>query len=406
MNKILIGITGGIAAYKTPDLIRKLLDTGFEIKVIMAKNATAFVSLLTLKTLLPNNVFETLIEPEMQHIRLAKWADIILIAPATANTIAKLNAGIADDLLTNVCLASAAPVFLAPAMNQAMWQHIATQNNIKRLMERGITFLGPDSGVQACGDIGPGRMLDPVDIVDFLSAISQKPILQNINLLITAGATREPIDPVRFITNKSSGKMGYALAQAASSLGARVTLISGETNLARPHCQKFIKIQTTKEMQNAVENEITQQDIFISVAAVADYTVANISPQKIKRGTDTLTLELTPTIDILATICARQTKPFTVSFAAETENVLENAKKKRLKKGVDIIIVNDVSRSDIGFDSNDNAVSIISENKIFHLEKNSKHKIAQQLLKIINDAYCSKNSGCISPSPNDFVGAI
>lgn len=355
--------------------------------MVVTKNAAAFVSLLTLETLLPNCVFETLIEPDMQHIQLAKWADAIVIAPTTANMIAKLNMGFADDLLSCICLAATAPIFIVPAMNQAMWKHPATQSNIKSLTERGVTFVGPDFGIQACGDIGPGRMLEPVDIVNYLTNTIQKPFLKHLKILITAGGTREPIDPVRFISNKSSGKMGYALVNAAHELGAQVTLISGESNLDKPRCDQFIKVQTANEMQHAVEKEILNQDIFISVAAVSDYTVANASQQKIKHGVDTLTLELIPTVDILAAVCARSTKPFTVGFAAETDNVIKNAKQKRLRKGVDLIVVNDVSQPDIGFESNDNAVSVISEKEIVHLEKNSKQKIAQQLLKIIFDQY-------------------
>src|SRR3990167_7375002 len=389
MKKILLGITGGIAAYKTPDLIRQLRDANFEIKVVVTKNATAFVSILTLETLLPKNIFEILIEPDMQHIQLAKWADIILIAPATANTLAKIANGFADDLLTSVCLATKAPLFIAPAMNQAMWKNVATQNNIKKLIERCAIFLGPDVGVQACGDVGVGRMLEPIDIANFLISTIQKPFLKNIKILITAGATREPIDPVRYISNKSSGKMGYALAQAAYLLGAHVTLISANSNLDQPPCQKFIKVQTALDMKNAVENEIVNQDIFISVAAVSDFAVSNSSQQKIKRGKQSLTLELIPTTDILAEICAKKIKPFTVGFAAETENVLENAKQKKIKKGADIIVVNDVSQSNIGFESDDNAVSVIYENEIFHLEKNLKQKIAEKLLEIIFDCYTS-----------------
>ena len=387
MKKILLGITGGIAAYKTPDLIRKLLEANFEVRVVLTKNATQFVSLLTLNTLLPNSVFETLLESEMQHIKLAKWADTIVIAPATANVIAKLTYGFADDLLTCICLATTAPVFLVPAMNKEMWQHLATQHNVKQLEKRGVTFLGPDSGSQACGDVGVGRMLEPIDIVQYLSATTNNPFLKDIKILITAGATREAIDPARFISNKSSGKMGYALAHEAYLLGAQVTLISGKTSLQEPPCHRFIQVESAAEMLNSVTKEIANQNIFISAAAVSDFTVAYVPQQKIKRSKETLTFELVPTVDILATVCAQSIKPFTVGFAAETENIFENAKQKRLRKGADLIVVNDVSQVDIGFESNDNAVSVISEKEIIHLKKNSKRKIAQQLLKIIFDQY-------------------
>lgn len=391
MKKILLGISGGIAAYKTPDLVRKLLEANFEVRVVITKYAAQFVSVLTLSTLLPNGVFETLFEPEMRHIKLAKWADAIVIAPATANIMAKLNNGFADDLLTCICLATTAPLFLAPAMNKEMWRHSTTQHNVKQLIKRGVIFLGPDFGAQACGDIGAGRMREPIDIVRDLSTLTRDPFLQNINILITAGATREAIDPARFISNKSSGKMGYALAQEAYLLGARVTLISGETHLDQPQCHQFVEVENAGDLQKAVTTEIANQDIFISVAAVSDFTVANALKQKIKRSKEILTLELVPTVDILATVCAQSIKPFTVGFAAETENVLENAKQKRMRKGADLIIANDVSRTDIGFDSNENAVSIISEKETIHLEKNSKQKIAQQLLKIIYDQYLTRH---------------
>ena len=382
-RKILLGIAGGIAAYKTPDLIRQLVNANYEVKVVVTKNALEFVSLLTLQTLLPNNVFEILIEPTMQHIQLAKWAHLILIAPATANIIAKINYGIADDLLSTVCLATTAPIFIAPAMNQAMWKNVATQNNVMRLKRRGVCFLGPDDGIQACGDSGPGRMLEPEDIIKQLENFIIKPFLKNTRILITAGATRENIDPVRFISNKSSGKMGYALANAATVAGAIVTVISGVTYLEKPLCEKLINAVSAKEMLAAVENEIVGQTIFISVAAVSDFTVEKISNQKIKRKDKSLKLALVPTTDIISLVCAKKNKPFVVAFAAETENVIENAKQKRFKKGADMIVVNDVSQQDIGFDSNENAVTIISENKIIHLEKNSKQNIAQKMLEII-----------------------
>lgn len=386
MKKILLGISGGIAAYKTPDLARQLISAGYEIKVVTTKNATEFVSPLTLKTLLPNRVFDTLIEPDMHHIQLAKWADIILIAPATANILAKVTHGFADDLLSAICLATTARIIIAPAMNQQMWLHCATQQNINKLKQRGVIFLGPADGIQACGDNGPGRMLEPTDIINQLSFIT-KPFLASTRILITAGATSEPIDPVRFITNKSSGKMGYALAHAAKSAGAYVTLISGETTISPPLCDQSIRATTASDMQRAVENHIENHDIFISVAAVSDFTVINPSQQKIKRGEQALTLTLAPTTDILSMIAKRDKKPFLVGFAAETENVIENAKAKRLKKGIDIIIANDVSRPDIGFSSDDNAVTVISNNHVIHLEKCTKDELAMQLLAIIYETY-------------------
>ena len=389
---MLLGITGGIAAYKTPDLIRQLINAQYEVKVIVTKNALEFVSLLTLQTLLPNNVFEILIEPTMQHIQLAKWADIILIAPATANIIAKINYGIADDLLSTACLATVSPIFIAPAMNQAMWKNFATQNNVTELKKRGAVFLGPDDGIQACGDVGPGRMLEPLDIINQLENFTTKPFLKNIRILITAGATRENIDPVRFISNKSSGKMGYALATAATAAGAIVTVISGVTHLEKPMCEKLINVISAKEMLAAVEDEAMDHTIFISVAAISDFTVEKILDQKIKRKDQSLKLELIPTTDIVSLICTKKNKPFVVAFAAETESVIENAKQKRLKKGADMIVVNDVSQNDIGFDADENAVTIISKNEIIQLEKNSKKNIAQSILEIVFAQYQMKKS--------------
>lgn len=385
-KKILLGITGGIAAYKTPDLIRQLLNANFDVKVVVTKSATEFVSVLTLKTLLPNRVYELLLEPEMQHIQLAKWADMILIASATANIIAKLAAGFADDLLSTLCLATTAPIVIAPAMNKIMWEHSATQQNIEKLKSHGMIFLGPESGEQACGDIGPGRMMEPDKIIHHLISLDQEPFLKNIRILITAGATREYIDPVRFISNKSSGKMGYALANVAHHLGATVTVIAGHTNQPVPTCQKLICVETAQEMQHAVLNHVSENDIFISVAAVSDYTIKK-SFQKIKRSVESLTLTLTPTSDILALVCAQKEKPFTVGFAAETDNVIENAKTKRIKKGVNIIVANDVSQSDIGFESDDNAVTVITKDEMVVLEKTSKERVAIKILEIIKKQF-------------------
>lgn len=391
-KKLLLGITGGIAAYKTPDLIRQLLEAGFDLKAVVTKNAMEFVSPLTLQTLLPNRVFETLIEPEMQHIQLAKWADVILIAPATANCIAKIAAGFADDLLSTICLATAASIVVAPAMNQVMWKNDVTQRNVDYLKKRGVIFLGPDTGIQVCGDDGPGRMMEPAEIVHHISMMCHEPFLLNLKILMTAGGTREAIDPVRYIGNHSSGKMGYALVKIAHRLGASVTLISGVTQIEKPPCRKLISVETASQMHKAVLSAVNHNDIFISVAAVSDYTVTK-SDQKIKRGNEPLTLTLIPTTDILASIGSQKEKPFTVGFAAETQDALNNAKLKRLRKAADIMIVNDVSRSDIGFGSDDNTVSVITEDKTIHLEKNTKDNIAYALLKIINEYYRQRQTG-------------
>lgn len=384
-QKLLLGITGSIAAYKTPELVRQLLDAGFEVKVVLTESAKAFVTPLTLEAVSKHPVSTVLLEPKMEHIELAKWADIILIAPATANILAKLAHGFADELLSAICLVSQASVLIAPAMNQAMWQHAATQENVACLKKRGTHFLGPDVGLQACGDNGPGRMLEPAAIVEQLSLCVSQPLLAGQQILITAGATREAIDPVRFISNRSSGKMGYALAEAATALGAEVTLISGPTLLNMPSCKKFIAVTTAAEMLAQVEAEVADQAIFISAAAVSDYQVEHAADQKMKRNDKTLSLTLIPTIDILARVCQSQPRLFTVGFAAETENLVENAKSKLLRKGVDMIVANDVSRDDIGFDGDANEVTVFTRDKAIHLEKASKLRIVEQVLEIVAD---------------------
>ena len=366
-KKILLGVTGGIAAYKAPELIRRLLDKNFEVKVVVTEAALAFVSQLTLETLLPNAVYSIFLEPEMQHIKLAKWADTVVIAPITANSMAKICYGFSEDLLSALCLVTQAPIVMVSAMNQAMWHHAATQENVSQLKARGIRFLGPEKGEQACGDTGLGRMCEPQDIVDQLQKFSIEPYLEGVKILITMGATQEAIDPVRFISNKSSGKMGYAIAQAASLAGANVTIIAGEISTKTPPCSKLAKVTTAKEMHTAVHNELNKQDIFISVAAISDYEVSNISSQKLKRGTETVTLTLQPTIDILASACQKKSRPFIVGFAAETENIMENAKKKLAKKGADMLVVNDVSQANIGFDSDDNALAFYTRIKLHTL---------------------------------------
>ena len=387
-KKILLGICGGIAAYKTPDLVRRLQELDYEVKVVVTKNALAFVTKLTLETLLPNNVFEFLIEPEMQHIKLAKWADTILIAPATANTIAKLANGFADDLLTTICLASQAKIILVPAMNTLMWENKILQENVTHLRSQNVVFLGPERGIQACGDNGPGRMLEPTDIIEQLGLHNTN--LENTRILITLGGTREYIDPVRFIGNRSSGKMGHALATAAFASKAEVTVIAAETSISRPPCHRFIKVTSSQEMFEAVKKEISNHCVFISSAAVSDFTVVNPAHQKIKRGNETLSIELKPTIDILQHVCQHYPDVFTVGFAAETDNIMENAKKKHAKKRTKMLVVNDVSQSDIGFESDENSVNIILKDNVIHLDKNSKITIAVQLLKIISDHSCKK----------------
>ena len=386
-KKLLLGITGSIAAYKIPYLVREMVDKGYEVQVVLTESAKAFVTPLTLQTVSGHSVRDALLDPDaefaMGHIELARWADLILIAPASANFIAKLTYGFADDLLSTLCLVATQPIWLAPAMNQQMWLNSATQENVMKLQVRGHRFLGPAAGIQACGEDGPGRMLEPADIAKEIFNSSEESFLNGKRVLITAGPTHEPIDPVRFITNRSSGKMGYALAEAAIIAGAHVTLITGPTSLHPPFVTKLIKVKTADEMQLAVHAEIIRQDIFISAAAVSDYKFPNPEKQKIKREAEPLSLLLEPTIDILQSISKIKPKPFIVGFAAETENILENARKKLHKKGCDLIIVNDVSRMDIGFESDDNAVTVLSEESAISIEKMPKKRLAQELLKII-----------------------
>jgi phosphopantothenoylcysteine decarboxylase/phosphopantothenate--cysteine ligase len=385
-KNILLGVTGSIAAYKIPYLIRDFKERGYEVRIVMTSAAKEFVTKLTLQAVSDNAVYDELLDPgaeaTMGHIRLARWADHILIAPASANFIAKLAHGVADDLLSTLCLAADVPIFIAPAMNQQMWKNVATQENMVTLKQRGIHCLGPAEGLQACGEEGPGRMLEPQEILDQYLALTCDLFLKNKRVLITAGPTHESIDPVRFIANRSSGKMGYALASEAARAGAQVTLISGPVVLDPPGNVKLIKVKTANEMLLAVQAEIAQKDIFISAAAIADYSLVQ-ADQKIKHDKKSLSLNLEPTVDILANVCQRNPKPFVIGFAAETENLLENAEKKRVQKGVDLMVANDVSCSDIGFESDDNAVTVLSEKGAIYLEKVPKTLIAQRILKMI-----------------------
>jgi phosphopantothenoylcysteine decarboxylase / phosphopantothenate---cysteine ligase len=387
-RRILLGITGSIAAYKTPDLIRRLKEQAYEVRVVLTPGGKSFVTPLSLQVVSQHKVYEQLMDPEaeaaMSHIELARWPDCILIAPATAQFIAKLTHGFADDLLSTLCLASKAKIILAPAMNQVMWENLATQANVAKLKERNCLFLGPDQGIQACGDNGFGRMQAPQAIVHCLDNIFRKPYLQGQRILITAGPTQEPIDPVRYFSNRSSGKMGYALAQAAIDAGAEVTLISGPVALAPPPNCKFISVKTALTMLKAVQTEIIEKDIFISAAAVADYQVSEPHSQKIKKTARSMIVNLKPTTDILETIAQMEhPKPLIVGFSAETMDVLRFAEEKRLRKKLDLMIANDVSQFDIGFDSSENEVTVLSQEAPICLGRAPKELIAQQLLEII-----------------------
>ncbi|MFA6408584.1 MAG: bifunctional phosphopantothenoylcysteine decarboxylase/phosphopantothenate--cysteine ligase CoaBC [Gammaproteobacteria bacterium] len=388
-KKILLGITGCIAAYKICELVRILIQNGAEVKVIMTDSAQKFITPLTLETLSKNRVYTSMFElnraPDLEHIALARWCDALLIAPATANIIAKITHGIADDLLSTVCLATSTftPKFIAPAMNMEMWKNMATQNNIETLGKMGLKILGPDEGIQACGDIGPGRMLEPIEIVKMLESSCLPPLLKGKNVIITAGPTIEPIDPVRFISNHSSGKMGYAIANAAEMLGAKVTLISGPTKLPVPYNVKRIDVTTAEEMYKAVMSNIKNCHIFIATAAVADYRIEKNSKQKIKKTSEKLSLSLVKNPDILSAVAKLKNPPLTVGFAAETENLLENAKQKLVSKKIDIIAANLVGKN-LGFQSDNNVLLVLTKHgEVFELSERSKSQLAFDLLRIV-----------------------
>lgn len=397
---ILLGITGGIAAYKCPELVRQLKKTGAQVQVVVTDSAKEFVATMSLQAVSGNRVSDNLFDSEaelaMGHIALAKWADLVLIAPATANTIAKLAVGIADDLLTTLCLATPAPIAIAPAMNQQMYQTTITQQNIQALTARGVMVWGPDQGFQACGDIGPGRMLEPQQLVEninqFLAPSST--LLAGIKIAITAGPTQEALDPVRYITNHSSGKMGFAIAQAAAQMGAEVVLISGPVNLPTPCQVERIDVTTAQQMYEVAMVQAQQVDIFIGCAAVADYRAAQIAPEKIKKSSDNdeLILTLVKNPDIIATIAAlTKRRPYVVGFAAETNNVEAFALNKLQTKKLDLMCANDVSKQDRGFNADNNAITLYWSNGKYALPLSTKTQLAKQLMIEISQHYNEKN---------------
>ncbi len=394
-KRILLGITGGIAAYKSCDLVRRLIDYGADVRVVMTESAKEFVTPLTFQALSGNPVHHSLLdesaEAAMGHIELARWADVVLIAPATANTIAKLSNGVADDLLSTVVLASSVPVLLAPAMNQQMWRAEATQVNLEKVQSLSYQILGPASGSQACGDIGPGRMLEPLELCQAINDLFSTGSLAGKQVLITAGPTREAIDPVRFITNRSSGKMGYAIAEAAIEAGATVTLVSGPTVLAAPEVATLESVESTEDMLNAVMKHIENVDVFISTAAVADYSVNLKSDHKIKKSDQDLTLTLAKTPDILASVAGLQVPIFTVGFAAETEQLEQYAKAKLINKQLDMIAANLVGNG-LGFDSDENELQVYWHGGEQLLPRTNKTRLARQLIELIAQKLEQKNS--------------
>lgn len=395
-KRVLLGVTGGIAAYKSAELVRLLKKSGHAVRVVMTRGAEAFVTPLTFQALSGEPVRTSLLDPEaeagMGHIELAKWADTVLVAPASADFMARLAQGFADDLLTTLCCATEAPIVLAPAMNQAMWRNGRTQRNVALLQaDPQITLWGPDQGEQACGDTGPGRMLEPQELADRINDRSEGP-LSGLRLVITAGPTREPIDPVRYITNHSSGKMGYALAAAAQAAGAEVTLVSGPVNLSVPSGVERQSVVTAEDMLAAAGQAVDQGcDIFIATAAVADYRPAACADQKIKKTASDLSLELVRNPDTLATIAGRADAPFTVGFAAETTDVARYANDKMQRKKLNMIVANDVSRPGVGFNSDDNAVTVFWPGGQQEFAPESKTLLAQRLVTLIAERY--RNAG-------------
>lgn len=396
-RQILLGITGGIAAYKSAELTRLLKGAGADVRIVMTAAATEFITPLTLQALSGHPVHQHLLDPEaeagMGHIELAKWADLILIAPASADFIARFSAGMGDDLLTTLCLATDAPICLAPAMNQAMWRDPRTQHNIQQLSHQGVKVFGPGVGAQACGDTGPGRMLEPEELAELTAEQFQHGALSGKRVFITAGPTREPLDPVRFISNHSSGKMGYALAEAAADAGADVRLISGPVNLPSPPRVECVQVESAEQMLAASLDGVEQCDIFIAAAAVADYRPVAVAEHKIKKGSEEIMeLRLIKNPDIVATVAGLESqRPFTVGFAAETRDVIEYARSKLERKGLDLIIANDVSNPDIGFNSDDNAVTLVSTAATLTLPQGPKRLLARQLIEQIAEHFHRKS---------------
>ncbi|MEG9544532.1 bifunctional phosphopantothenoylcysteine decarboxylase/phosphopantothenate--cysteine ligase CoaBC [Mannheimia sp. HC-2023] len=396
-KKILVGITGGIAAYKTIEFIRHLKKANAEVRVVLTPAAEAFVTPLTLQAISGNAVSTSLLDPQaelaMGHIELAKWADLVVIAPASADFIARLRVGMGNDLLSTICLATASPILLAPAMNQQMYKQLAVQENITTLIFRGMQFIGPNSGFQACGDVGAGRMSEPEEIYQaVLAHFAQNQDLQGLNVTITAGPTREAIDPVRYISNHSSGKMGYSIAKAFAERGANVTLISGPVNLPTPDNVERIDVQSALEMEQQAVKFAQKSAIFIGCAAVADYRMAEVSNQKIKKtdDSDELTLKLVKNPDIIANVAnLAENRPFVVGFAAETQNVAEYAKSKLQRKNLDMICANDVSGGQV-FGQDQNALHLFWKNGEKKLPLADKGKLAESLVQEIVEHYRNK----------------
>ncbi len=394
-KRILLGVTGGIAAYKSAEVVRRLRDAGAEVRVVMTRAAAEFITPLTMQAVSGHPAhrhgLDAQAESGMDHIELARWADAVLVAPASANFIAKLAQGLADDLLSTLCLASGAALAVAPAMNRQMWENPATQANLVTLQRNGIRIFGPGSGAQACGESGAGRMIDPHELVTLTAAMFETGELDGLDVLVTAGPTWEPIDPVRVITNRSSGKMGYAVAKAAMEAGAHVTLVSGPTSLAPPERVECIRLMTAQEMFDAVQARIAAANIFIGAAAVADYRPAQAAAGKIKKTADTLQLNLVRNPDILASVAARAPAPFVVGFAAETDDLEHNAVAKLRAKHADLIAANLVGQPGSGFECDDNRLILVAADGTVELPLLSKERAARELIHHIAVRYHAKN---------------
>lgn len=406
-RRILLGVTGGIAAYKSPDVVRRLQDAGAEVQVVMTASAARLITPTVFQAVSGHPVrvdlWDAEAEAAMGHIELARWADYVLVAPATAHFMSQLAAGAAGNLLSTLCLATEAPVLLAPAMNQVMWRHPATQANRATLESRGVRCIGPAVGSQACGDVGPGRMVEPTELVEaWLAAAAHHEgranvsgLLAGVKVLVTAGPTREPIDPVRFISNRSSGKMGFAVAQAAVEAGAEVTLVAGPVNLPTPRGAQRTDVETAEQMCAATLGCVADADIYIGAAAISDYR-PEAAPQKIKKRSDRLVLEMSKSQDLLATIAALPKAPFTVGFAAETERLEEYARQKLEGKHLDMIVANQVGAR-LGFDEDDNSAMVLWHDGGEELSRMSKTELARQIIRIVAARYTAARAANVTP---------
>jgi phosphopantothenoylcysteine decarboxylase / phosphopantothenate---cysteine ligase len=386
-TRVLLGVTGGIAAYKSPDLVRRLIERGADVQVVMTGAAQKFVSATSFQAVsgrpTRNDLWDETAEAAMGHIELARWAQVVMIAPASADFIARLAGGRADDLLATLCLATEAPIVLAPAMNRVMWANKATQVNVDTLISRGMRILGPASGNQACGEVGTGRMWEPVKLAEsLLEPPANAGLLSGLNILITAGPTRERIDPVRYLTNRSSGKMGFAVAAAAHEAGAHVTLVTGPVQLATPGGVTRINVESARDMYSAVHRQVADTDVFIAAAAVADFQPVTVAKQKIKKQGVAVKLDLEPAPDIVKSVADMAKRPFVVGFAAETNDVEENARSKLKRKKLDMIAANQVGEG-IAFDCDDNALTVIWPGGKVEVARGPKIEVARQLIALI-----------------------